>query len=134
MAGGGACEASSAGGGVTSKVCECERALVDVDADGVRHCTICGHRMAVAPSSAVAELADLVVKGLADTLAAELNKSTEPWIGVPAAAAHLACRPQRVYDLCSREATSGIPVRREGGRLLFRRSELDAWLAGKRAT
>ncbi|MGZ4185019.1 MAG: helix-turn-helix domain-containing protein [Solirubrobacteraceae bacterium] len=49
----------------------------------------------------------------------------EPWVGVEQAAAHLACKPQRVYDLVHQRA---IPHHKDGSRLLFRLSELDAWL------
>lgn len=49
----------------------------------------------------------------------------EPWIGVAAAAEHLACKRQRIYDLVH---AGRIPHHRDGSRLLFRRSELDAWL------
>lgn len=50
---------------------------------------------------------------------------TERWIGVEDAAAHLACPRSRIYALsCARR----IPHRKDGARLLFRRSELDAWL------
>jgi excisionase family DNA binding protein len=51
----------------------------------------------------------------------------EPWVGVGAAAEHLACPRSRVYALVSARR---IPHRRDGSRLLFRRSELDAWLEG----
>ena len=49
----------------------------------------------------------------------------EPWVGVAEAAAHLACKPQRIYDLVHQRA---IPYRKDGSRLLFRLSELDAAL------
>jgi excisionase family DNA binding protein len=49
----------------------------------------------------------------------------EPWIGVAAAAEHLACKRQRIYDLVHADR---IPHHHDGSRLLFRRSELDAWL------
>jgi hypothetical protein len=128
-------------GGVTVRrpsngpaVCECDQPNVDTDADGVRYCFDCGHWLEPASSPALKELADLVAANLADRLAGEVaDSSAEPWIGVAAAAEHLACKPQRVYDLSSREQQSGIPVRREGGRLLFRRSELDEWLVRKNA-
>ena len=51
----------------------------------------------------------------------------EPWIDVQAAADHIACKRQRIYDLVHADR---IPHHRDGSRLLFRRSELDAWLAG----
>src|SRR3954453_11743704 len=50
----------------------------------------------------------------------------EPWVGVDDAAEHLGCKRQRVYDLVYRRA---IPHRKDGSRLLFRLSDLDAWLS-----
>lgn len=55
------------------------------------------------------------------------RQAPEPWIGVALAAEHLCCKPQRIYDLVSQK-DSGLPFRKEGSRLLFRRSELDRWL------
>lgn len=52
----------------------------------------------------------------------------EPWVDADQAAEHLACNRRRIYDLVAQRATNGIPVRKEGGRLLFRRSELDRWI------
>jgi excisionase family DNA binding protein len=52
----------------------------------------------------------------------------ESWVGVTDAAKHLACKPQRVYDLVHDRA---IPHRKEGARLLFRLSALDEWLEGR---
>jgi excisionase family DNA binding protein len=51
--------------------------------------------------------------------------ASEPWIGVDEAAVHLACRPQRIYDLVSQRR---LPFRRDGRRVLFRRSDLDGYL------
>ncbi len=51
----------------------------------------------------------------------------EPWVGIDAAAAHLACKRQRIYDLVSRRT---IPHRKEGSRLLFKLSHLDVWIEG----
>jgi excisionase family DNA binding protein len=51
----------------------------------------------------------------------------EPWVGVDVAAAHLACKRQRIYDLVSRRT---IPHHKEGSRLLFKLSHLDAWIEG----
>ncbi len=53
------------------------------------------------------------------------DRRPEPWVGVQQAAEHLGCKPQRIYDLVHQRA---IPHRRDGSRLLFRLSELDAWL------
>ena len=51
--------------------------------------------------------------------------AVEAWVGVEQAAAHLGCKRQRIYDLVHARA---IPHRKEGSRLLFRLSDLDAWL------
>ena len=60
------------------------------------------------------------------------HAEAESWIGVEQAAEHLACGTSRIYSLVS---AGRIPFERDGSRLLFRRSALDAWLAnggGKR--
>jgi excisionase family DNA binding protein len=117
-----------------SRVCDCDRPNVAIDADGVRYCFDCGRGLKPAASRALEELADLVADGLAERLAALVAASaSEPWITLADAAEHLACKTQRIYDLVHRQRQSGIPVRREGGRLLFRRSELDEWLARRNA-
>lgn len=51
--------------------------------------------------------------------------AVEAWVGVEQAAEHLGCKPQRIYNLVHARA---IPYRKEGSRLLFRLSDLDAWL------
>lgn len=55
----------------------------------------------------------------------ELDAQAEPWINVEGAAEHLACGTSRVYSLVS---VRRIPHKRDGSRLLFRRSQLDEWL------
>lgn len=47
----------------------------------------------------------------------------EPWVRVDVAASHLACKRRRIYDLVGRRT---IPHRKEGTRLLFKLSHLDA--------
>jgi excisionase family DNA binding protein len=79
-----------------------------------------------------AVLADL--KGdreaLAD-LAAELGPllattaDPDELFDVKGAAAYLVCKPQRIYDLVNQRR---LTVTREGGRLLFRRRDLDGHL------
>jgi excisionase family DNA binding protein len=49
----------------------------------------------------------------------------EPWIGVQEAAEHLSCPRSRIYRAVSARA---IPYVKDGSRVLFRRSELDAWV------
>ena len=61
-------------------------------------------------------------------VAARDRPATEPWVGVAEAAAHLACKRQRIYDLVHRKDHTRIPHRKEGGRLLFKLSQLDRWL------
>jgi hypothetical protein len=117
-----------------SRICDCDRPNVATDADGIRYCFDCSHRLNPASSPKLDELAELVAGNLAERLAAQVaDSSAEAWIPVATAAQHLACKPQRIYDLVSRQQQSGIPVKREGGRLLFRRSELDEWLVSKNA-
>ncbi len=72
-------------------------------------------------------LDDDALDRLAELVAGRANGHgrPEPWVGVTEAAEHLRCKPQRIYDLVSRD---GIPHRHEGSRLLFRLSELDRWL------
>jgi hypothetical protein len=73
-------------------------------------------------------LVDLIVERVVERVAGRQPVGAEPWVGVRDAAAHPSCKPQRIYDLVSRRATSGIPHAKEGGRLLFRLSQLDRWL------
>jgi hypothetical protein len=87
-----------------------------------------GDPVLVVPPELIEALVSRVVERLPSPLAAE------PWVGVAEVATHLGCRPQRVYDLVSRRATSGIPHRKEGGRLLFRISQLDVWIESGRAS
>jgi excisionase family DNA binding protein len=77
-----------------------------------------------------APVLDLLVERTVERLSASVTV-VEPWVGVDAAAAHLACKRQRIYDLVSRRT---IPHRKEGTRLLFKLSHLDAWIEGGRST
>lgn len=71
---------------------------------------------------------ELIIERVTERLSHRAGAVAEPWVGVRQAAAHLGCRPQRIYDLVSRRATSGIPHRKEGSRLLFKLSQLDRWI------
>ena len=53
-------------------------------------------------------------RAAAAQVAVRLQPAAEPWVGVDAVAAHLACRRQRVYDLVCRRHVTGIPHRKEG--------------------
>jgi excisionase family DNA binding protein len=82
-------------------------------------------------------LSDASLDALAELVAARLGgqqpaDAPEPWIGVDAAAEHLACPKSRIYALVS---AGRIPHEKDSSRLLFRCSDLDAWLragGGKR--
>ena len=74
-------------------------------------------------------LSDEAIEAIADRVAEVLaSRSEEPsrGLGWREAAEHLHCKPQRIYALVHQRRLS---PRRDGARLLFRRSELDAWLA-----
>ena len=64
-------------------------------------------------------LQEAIARRAAAIVAARDWPAPEPWVGVAEAAAHLACKRQRIYDLVHRK---------EGGRLLFKLSQLDPWL------
>ncbi len=72
---------------------------------------------------------DVFVQAIAERVAdllAETRRhadAPEPWIGVDQAAEYLACPTSRIYDLVSQRR---LTPRRDGRRLLFKRSHLDA--------
>lgn len=77
-----------------------------------------------------------VIDAIVDRVADRVERSepaVERWMGVAEVAAHLGCKRQRIYDLVYRRRSSGIPHRKEGGRLLFRLSEIDRWIESGRA-
>jgi excisionase family DNA binding protein len=73
------------------------------------------------PDAFVQAIAERVADLLADNLSGA--SPSEPWIGVEQAAEHLACPTSRIYDLVSQRR---LTPRRDGRRLLFKRSHLDA--------
>lgn len=73
-----------------------------------------------------AEILDVIVQRVKAEVTTAVS-APEPWVNVAEAAEHLSCKPQRIYDLVSNK-DSGIPHRKEGSRLLFKRSRLDAWM------
>jgi len=77
------------------------------------------------------ELVEVVAQRTAEIVAERLGQQPEPWIGVDQAAEHLACPKSRIYALVS---AGRIPHEKDGSRLLFRRSDLDAWLEQGGAT
>lgn len=81
-----------------------------------------------APMMEVTVPAELVeaIAARAAVLAADMVAARpEPWIGVDQAAAHLACPRSRIYTLVSARR---IPFCKDGSRVLFKVSELDAWV------
>jgi excisionase family DNA binding protein len=73
-------------------------------------------------------LVEAIAARAAEIVAAQLASVPEPWVGVQEAARHLGCKPQRIYDLVHRKDETRIPHRKEGGRLLFKLSQLDRWV------
>ena len=71
------------------------------------------------------ELLEAIARRAAELAEDRASEAPEPWIGVEAAAEYLACRSQRIYDLTSQ---GRLEHRKDGRRLLFRRSDLDAYL------
>lgn len=59
------------------------------------------------------------------------NCASEPWITLPEAAEHMACPESRIYKLVRQKV---LPHEKEGGRLLFRRSQLDSYICAGGAT
>lgn len=72
------------------------------------------------PEEALHQLAQLVAH-----LLRAAAPATEPWITTEEAAEHIGCNRDRIYYLV---AANRIPHRKEGTRLMFRRSDLDAWI------
>ncbi|HUA10512.1 MAG TPA: helix-turn-helix domain-containing protein [Solirubrobacteraceae bacterium] len=72
------------------------------------------------------EQLDELRRDIAAEVLASLDTTTEPWLTVEQAAAHLALSTSQIYTLCSRRS-SGFPVTKEGQRSFFRASELDRW-------
>lgn len=70
-------------------------------------------------------LADLLAPRIADRLAQQDGLPT--WLDAAGAAAYLATSRDRMYDLV---ALHKLEPGRDGRRLLFRRSDLDAYLGG----
>jgi excisionase family DNA binding protein len=77
-------------------------------------------------------LPDDVLEAIAHRAADIVNERPpppEPLLNVEEAARYLACKPKRVYDLCSQRR---IPFTKDGSRTLLRRADLDAYLMNGR--
>jgi excisionase family DNA binding protein len=71
-------------------------------------------------------LFEAIAARAAELVAADLTAGeTHPYMTVDQAAEYLACKPKRIYDLCSQRR---VPFRKDGNRTLLRREDLDAYL------
>jgi excisionase family DNA binding protein len=76
----------------------------------------------------LAELDDAALDVLAERLAPRLaarSLGQSPWLNAVDAARYLACSRDRLYDLVG---VGKLKPRRDGRRLLFSRTDLDAYL------
>ena len=55
-------------------------------------------------------LQEAIARRAAAIVAARDRPASEPWVGVAEAAAHLACKRQRIYDLVHRRIAPGSPT------------------------
>jgi excisionase family DNA binding protein len=60
-------------------------------------------------------------------LLADRQPTVSPWLDADGAAAHLATSRDRIYDLVQ---LGKLTPRRDGRRLVFKRSDLDGYLEG----
>lgn len=87
--------------------------------------------MSTLAAALLAELDDAALSALADRLAPRLAErltaqhELTAWLTVQQAADHLACRPQRIYNLVSQRRLRHV---KDGSRVLFRRQWLDEYL------
>jgi excisionase family DNA binding protein len=71
------------------------------------------------------ELVEAIAARVAALLAEQLPNRPEPYMSVEEAATYLGCKPKRVYELVGQDRLAHF---RDGRRLLFRRTDLDAAL------
>jgi excisionase family DNA binding protein len=85
------------------------------------------------PTHISVAIPDALVDEIAQRVAARASDSyaSEPWITLPDAAEHMACPESRIYKLVRQKV---LPHEKEGGRLLFRRSQLDSYICAGGAT
>jgi len=75
------------------------------------------------PAELVDQLADEVAVRARAIL--DENGGGDRWLTLKSAAEYLDCSPRRLYEFVRRDS---IPHERDGRRILFLRSELDAWV------
>ncbi len=82
-------------------------------------------------------LSDTDVQRIADAVVASLHgvaqrlqppAAADEWLTVEQAAQHLKCSTSRIYQGTSKRT---LPFHRDGGRLMFSKSELDNHLRGR---
>lgn len=71
------------------------------------------------------ELVERVAVRAAELVAERNGQAPDSWLSVAEAAEHLRCTTSRIYSLVSARR---IPHEKDGSRVLFRRSTLDAWV------
>lgn len=79
-------------------------------------------------------LVEAVAERAAELLAERIEPAEDRWLNVDETAQYLGCKRSRIYALASCKPPR-IPVERDGSRLVFKQSELDAWVragGGKR--
>jgi len=75
------------------------------------------------PAEVFEELSRQVAEHAAALAAKQLRE--DRWLELKTAAEYLDCSPRRLYEFVGRDL---IPHERDGRRILFLRSELDAWV------
>jgi helix-turn-helix protein len=80
------------------------------------------------------QVPDEFIEAVALRVAAHVSAQAAPepsrWLNVESTAEYLDTTAEAVRGLVKREQGNGFPVHRRGGRLLFDRGELDAWVRG----
>ncbi len=73
------------------------------------------------------DVLEQIVEQVRARLGHEAAEPRSPWLTADEAAEYLRCKTSRIRKLSSAER---IPKHREGGRVLYRRDELDAFVMG----
>lgn len=72
------------------------------------------------------DLLEVIAERVAELLAKQAPAAEpDPYLTVDQAAEYLACKPKRIYDLCSQHRVDCL---KDGSRTLLRRADLDAYL------
>lgn len=79
------------------------------------------------PPEALEAIAQRVAELLADSSGSKDPQLSREYLTTIEAAEHLRCDRQRIFDLTS---AGKLPVCKDGSRNLYRRADLDAYVAG----